>query len=252
MLLSDYNCYVYVCSSLTDQTKRYEKLSNGCFCSYGDIHVGLGSSHGSRRVVQHEFQIAQYERFHDVLQPLEHEALPQKDFRRIREMAGELVTCGKAIVRLGLPDGWGSVRRFAKARKAFDRSLGRFKLDAKSGSNLRLKKAFAAVHDSFEELEDSLPAGYPISDPPAVMIECPASKVQPGTIIALTAHAPDAEFSYLWKASAGKIVSGQDTRTITLDTSGLAGQTIYVSVKIEDGNGLGAATSCAVEISTDK
>jgi hypothetical protein len=212
----------------------------------------FGVSPGAGHAVQRELRIAEYEGFLDVLEPLEREALPQKDFRRIREMAGELVIRGKEIVALGIPDGYGPVRRFAMARKAFDRSLDRFKLDAKSGSNLRLKKAFVAVHDSFAELEDSLPAGYPISDPPGLMIEGPATKVQAGSIITLTAHAPDAEFSYLWKASAGKIVSGQNTRTITLDTSGLAGQTIYVSVKIEDGNGLGAAASCAVEISTDK
>jgi hypothetical protein len=216
------------------------------------IILVFGVSPGAGHAMQRELRIAEYERFLDVLEPLEHEALPQKDFRRIRQEAGELVARGKAIVRLGIPDGYGPVRRFAKARKEFDGSLVRFKIDANTGNNSSLKKSFAAVHDSFEQLADALPAGYPISDPPSVVIECPTSKVQAETIITLTAHAPDAEFRYLWKASAGKIVSGQDTRTITLDTSGLAGQKIFVTVVIDDGNGLGASASCAVEISPGK
>src|SRR5687767_14652373 len=40
---------------------------------------------------QHGFSVSQYEQFHDVLHPLEHEALPNKDFRRIRNKAPELI-----------------------------------------------------------------------------------------------------------------------------------------------------------------
>jgi hypothetical protein len=46
-------------------------------------------------ITQHHFSVKEYEEFHDVLHPLEHEALPNKDYRRIRLQAGELVKRGK-------------------------------------------------------------------------------------------------------------------------------------------------------------
>ena len=48
------------------------------------------------------FSVKEYEKFHDVLEHLQHEALPNKDFRRIRSDAPELVKRGRAIVRLGV------------------------------------------------------------------------------------------------------------------------------------------------------
>lgn len=42
--------------------------------------VMLSSSGAS---AQHGFSVKQYKEFHEVLHPLEHEALPAKDFRRI-------------------------------------------------------------------------------------------------------------------------------------------------------------------------
>src|SRR5918992_5915483 len=54
---------------------------------------------------QHGFRVKEYEKFHDVLHPLEHEALPRNDFKRIRAKADELVTLGEAILKLGVPRG---------------------------------------------------------------------------------------------------------------------------------------------------
>ena len=54
---------------------------------------------------KHGFVVKQYEDFHDVLHPLEHEALPQNDFKRIRTKSALLANRGKAIVRLGVPRG---------------------------------------------------------------------------------------------------------------------------------------------------
>ncbi|MGH9905884.1 MAG: hypothetical protein ACRD8U_09935 [Pyrinomonadaceae bacterium] len=60
---------------------------------------------------QHGFSVREYEEFHDVLHPLEHEALPKKDFRRIRAESRELVKRGHAIVKLGVPDGTSEERK---------------------------------------------------------------------------------------------------------------------------------------------
>jgi hypothetical protein len=116
--------------------------------------------------VQHRFPIKEYELFHDVLEPLQHEALPQGDFRRIRAMANELVTRGKAIVALGIPPespeaSKSQRRKFVKMLRKLDRALAIFKTDAQTGSNTDLKKSFTAVHDYFEGLADLVPSVYP-------------------------------------------------------------------------------------------
>lgn len=105
--------------------------------------------------VQHGFRIKEYELFHDVLEPMQHGALPQGDFARIRSMANELVSRGRAIVKLGVPSAPKVERRkFIAARTRFDKALARFKADAKRNDDTKLKKSFTAVHDSFEELAD--------------------------------------------------------------------------------------------------
>jgi hypothetical protein len=53
---------------------------------------------------------------------------------------------------------------------------------------------------------------------------------------------------YEWAVSAGKIIAGQYTKEITVDTTGLAGQRITVKVEIQDALSHAAAASCIVQI----
>jgi hypothetical protein len=110
---------------------------------------------------QHGFSVPQYEQFHDVLHPLEHEALPNKDFRRIRNKAPALVRLGKAIVAVGVPEGTKEEQKkeFANQLKKFDKALSKFRTGARTGSNTKLKASYSAVHDSFEMLAAMLPRG---------------------------------------------------------------------------------------------
>lgn len=110
---------------------------------------------------QHGFSVPQYEKFHDVLHPLEHEALPKKDFRRIRNKSAELVKHGKAIVKVGVPAGVKDEQKaeFAKDLKKFDKALAKFRTDARRGTNTKLKASYSAVHDQFEMLAAMLPRG---------------------------------------------------------------------------------------------
>lgn len=110
---------------------------------------------------QHGFSVPQYEQFHDVLHPLEHEALPNKDYNRIRTKAPELVKLGKAIVAVGVPAGTKDEQKaeFAKELKKFDKALAKFSSDAKKKSDIKLKTSYSAVHDSFEMLAGMLPRG---------------------------------------------------------------------------------------------
>ena len=108
---------------------------------------------------QHHSGPKVYEEFHDVLHPLEHEALPNKDYRRIRSQSGELVKRGKAIVKAGVPDALTGDKRteFVSEMKAFDLALNKLKTTARRGTNSQLAKSYSAVHDSFEKLMHMLP-----------------------------------------------------------------------------------------------
>jgi hypothetical protein len=105
------------------------------------------------------FGVKEYDAFHDLLHPLEHEAVPKNDFARIRSEAKELTRRGDAITRLGVPKGIkaGQVEEFKKHLNDFAAALVKFSADAESGTDADLKTSFAAVHDLFEELAHSLP-----------------------------------------------------------------------------------------------
>lgn len=106
-----------------------------------------------------DFSVKEYNEFHRVLHPLQHEALPRKDFQRIRSNAGELVKHGEAIVKLGVPPGTAEtkVEEFRKELKKFSDALTKFSEHAKAGTDDQLEAAFSSVHDSFEVLAGMLP-----------------------------------------------------------------------------------------------
>lgn len=104
-------------------------------------------------------EVKEYHEFHELLHPLEHEALPKKDFARIRTNADELVKRGEAIVKLGMPPGTGekNVAEFRKELDKFSEALKKFSADAKTGNDQKLAESFGAVHDSYEVLVGMLP-----------------------------------------------------------------------------------------------
>jgi hypothetical protein len=108
---------------------------------------------------EEDFSVKEYNEFHDVLRPLQHEALPAKDFQRIRSSSTELLKRGEAIVRVGIPKGMPKPKseEFAKGLKDFQDSLGKFGKHATDGTDEQLEASFSAVHDSFEMLAGMLP-----------------------------------------------------------------------------------------------
>jgi hypothetical protein len=106
-----------------------------------------------------EFNVKEYGEFHDVLHPLQHEALPAKDFKRIRANAGELVKRGQAMVRVGVPKGTAEkqVEEFRRELRKFKDALGKFRRDSTKGTDQQLEVSFGAMHDSFEMLAGMLP-----------------------------------------------------------------------------------------------
>ena len=121
--------------------------------------LALISVTGSASRGASDFGVKQYDDFHDVLHPLEHEALPQKDFARIRANEKEFVKRGQAIVKLGVPRGTATnnISEFRKELKKFNTALAKFRKDARSGKDDKLEASFASVHDSFEMLVGMLP-----------------------------------------------------------------------------------------------
>jgi len=105
------------------------------------------------------FGIKEYDAFHDVLHPLEHEALPKGDFAKIRSQAKELSERGDAIVKLGVPKAIKAeqTEAFKKHLDEFAAALVKFSSDAESGTDADLKTSFSSVHDLFEELAHSIP-----------------------------------------------------------------------------------------------
>jgi hypothetical protein len=106
-----------------------------------------------------EMSVKQYEDFHRVLHPLEHEAIPRKDYAKIRMRANELIELGNAIVILGVPAGTKSdvVEQFKAELSKFRGALASFGEAAKNGKDEQVKDTFGAVHDSFEMLASMLP-----------------------------------------------------------------------------------------------
>ena len=105
------------------------------------------------------FSVKEYEKFHDVLQPLQHEALPNKDFKRIRSNALEFVKLGKRIVKVGVPAGVPKAKagEFRKELRKFNSALNKFNRVVRTGADSDLETSFSAVHDSFETLAEMLP-----------------------------------------------------------------------------------------------
>jgi hypothetical protein len=108
---------------------------------------------------EHEFSVKEYNEFHEVLHPLQHDALPKGDFATIRARSGELIKHGKKIVKLGVPRGTRTekIADFKVGLTKFNKALAKFRTDAKSGTDEQLKVSYSAVHDTFEELADRLP-----------------------------------------------------------------------------------------------
>lgn len=106
-----------------------------------------------------DFSVKEYNEFHQILRPLQHEALPGKDFQRIRSNAGELVKHGEAIVKLGVPPGTAEKyeEEFRKELKRFNDALAKLSEHAKAGTDEQLVESFSSVHDSFEVLAGMLP-----------------------------------------------------------------------------------------------
>jgi hypothetical protein len=88
---------------------------------------------------------------------------------------------------------------------------------------------------------------------PTVSVTCPDSATEnaPVTFSAsLSGGTPNITPIYHWTVSAGRIISGQGTESISVDAAGLAGQTIRATLDV-GGYGESCPKSCSVSIPID-
>jgi len=81
-------------------------------------------------------------------------------------------------------------------------------------------------------------------------VNCPTKAPLDGERVTFSADTVGpARARYKWKVSAGKIVSGQGTLRITVDTTGVGGRTITATIEMNGGNNDVTTSSCAVPVS---
>jgi hypothetical protein len=83
---------------------------------------------------------------------------------------------------------------------------------------------------------------------PNVAIECPDRVVvgEPLTFRSTVTGGSNAAQTYNWTVSAGRIIEGQGTNTIRVDTTGLAGQTVTATLSM-GGYNLDCSATCTVQ-----
>lgn len=85
---------------------------------------------------------------------------------------------------------------------------------------------------------------------PRLSVTCPTNPALDGERVTFSAEAMAlGRKKYRWQVSAGKIVSGQGTLRIIVDTSGVGGRTITATVEMNDGHNHTAMSSCNVPVS---
>ncbi|HEX7331760.1 MAG TPA: hypothetical protein VF290_09680 [Pyrinomonadaceae bacterium] len=82
---------------------------------------------------------------------------------------------------------------------------------------------------------------------PAPDIDCPKEAVDGERIVFSTDPVDRKKFKYTWAVTVGKIVAGQGTPKITVDTTGLGGQTIITTLERGQGHHV-TATSCKTTV----
>jgi hypothetical protein len=116
-------------------------------------------------------------------------------------------------------------------------------VDIDTGSGDSACQAFSST----AVLVNRCPPPLPVC--PTVAIECPDRVDLSGPLTfrsSVTGGSPNNARTYNWNVTAGRIIEGQGTDTIRVDTSGLAGQTVTATLSL-GGYNLDCSATCAVQ-----
>jgi hypothetical protein len=164
--------------------------------------------------------IGEYRLFYDLLQPVNQSPLPEQTLQRIKFIADQLLTRGKAVVKLGVPEAPKANRRnFSKALKRFESALAQFRSAARNKNDLKLKESYISTYDSFAALTNLLPTVYPLGMPPIVHLKCPLSNVKRGVEVALTVSPRyDEDLLYSWTVQGASVVVSDEWGLMSSDS----------------------------------
>lgn len=85
---------------------------------------------------------------------------------------------------------------------------------------------------------------------PPLTVSCPTQGPVDGERVVFEAATVDVDRIKLkWHVSAGKIIAGQGTLKITVDTAGAGGRSITATIERNDGSGHVMMSSCEVRVS---
>lgn len=81
-------------------------------------------------------------------------------------------------------------------------------------------------------------------------VNCPATAVDGQRVVIDASYGGTGQrFTQTWSTTGGRIVAGQGTRKIVLDTTGLAGRVFTVTIEVSDGSFHTANGSCSISVS---
>ena len=153
-------------------------------------------------------------------------------------------------------------KRFKSFDPTWPRRLGyRGYIDVKAGLALKAfnNQIFQIYHFPVATFRNVCPAFYRkprefleayLEHVPIVLLQCPKLAVAPGELVGVKAiYHRGLSIRLLWEVSAGRIVQGAGRRHMVLDTTGLGGQTVNVTVERADSAGGISMDDCKIVIS---
>jgi len=154
-----------------------------------------------------------------------------------------------------------------KRFKSFDPSIPRNRgyrgfIDEKSGLLLKTfrgqvfqinyiprKEEWAACPDYYRKPREFVAAFFP-HVLYVYSLSCPSNNPVAGQKVVIVADypSPGLRMSFFWVTTAGRIVEGQGTKKIVLDTTGLAGKVVTVTFELSEASGHSATASCSFDV----
>lgn len=127
-------------------------LMIGCVLAFSPVLVWAQAEVAPKEEHQggegHVFAIPEMDHFHEVLHPLVHDAMPEKQYDVVRGKLDELFTQAKAIRKSKLPAEMAPVKK--EFRRSAERLVDQIRKLRKTSDNAKFEALFHEMHMTFE------------------------------------------------------------------------------------------------------
>jgi hypothetical protein len=107
--------------------------------------------------MEHHFAIKELDSFHDVLHPLVHDALPEKDYEAIRSQLDKLLEYATAIDEASLPEEYAPKNKeFKNLSKLLVSQINELQQLGEKSNEETFEAKFEEMHETFETLAHML------------------------------------------------------------------------------------------------